>query len=209
GYSIVFCSGVDKTSTGSDYIPSFYPISLFPIQQNVAFVTHLVQYQLSRGVHIAAIEVMNEPNNAFAAAEGSNWETQLVNLSNAVADAIHGLNANIQVIGLGGQGQQILDMLALAPTHLDGIVYHPYDAGGTFDNPEAVFEGGTQSNPYLGFSYVAWVNKLRSVTTLPLWETECGSDAAGCGGWGGESMAAQWMTRRLVLTKILNVEHTF
>src|SRR4029077_17201459 len=68
GYSIVFCSGFDKTSTGSDYIPSFYPISPFPIQQYVAFITHFVQYQLSRGVHIAAIEVMNEPNNAFAAA---------------------------------------------------------------------------------------------------------------------------------------------
>lgn len=67
-------------------------------------------------------------------------------MSNAVADAIHGQasTANIPVVGLGAQGQQILNMLALAPTHLDGIVYHPYDAGGAFNGPKNAYEGGME-----------------------------------------------------------------
>src|SRR5258708_36550500 len=95
-----------------------------------------VGQQISRGVHIAAIEVQNEPNNSFSGVEGTNWESQLVALSNSVADAIHSLNANVPLIGLGGQGQQILYMLALHSTHLNVILYNPNDHGNLLNNLE-------------------------------------------------------------------------
>src|SRR5260221_10876222 len=70
GYSIVFCAGFDGNS---DYTPLFYPQSPFPIAQFTAFIKWFVQQQISRGVHIAAIEVQNEPNNSFSGVEGTNW----------------------------------------------------------------------------------------------------------------------------------------
>src|SRR5260370_2813170 len=87
---------------------------------------------------VTAFEITNEPNNAYAAYEGPTWETKLVALTNAVTAAVHAVNASIQVIGLGAQGTQIFDMLAMVAT-TTGAVYHPYGNGYGFI-PETTYE---------------------------------------------------------------------
>ena len=54
-----------------------------------------------------------EPNNAYASYEGPTWQTKLAALTNAVSAAVHAVKPSIQVIGLGTQGTQILNMLAM------------------------------------------------------------------------------------------------
>src|ERR1700732_246854 len=56
GYPIVFCSGFDPQH---DYTPLFYNLSPFPIAQYTAFIKWFVQTEIARGIHIAAIEVIN------------------------------------------------------------------------------------------------------------------------------------------------------
>lgn len=195
GYQIVADLGFDPEG---NYTPSFYTQSPYPTKQAAAFLAWFVKTEAARGVHIACIEVINEPNNNFQTVEGANWEAQLVNLSNAVADAVHATGVPTKVIGLGAQGKQILDMLALTPTHLDGIVYHPYDLNdGT---PEHTYEP-----PYT--DYVTWVKALQAATSIPIWETECADDAEGAG--TGEYHSAMWDVRRLTLATNLGVAHTF
>jgi arabinogalactan endo-1,4-beta-galactosidase len=87
---------------------------------------------------VTAFEVTNEPNNAYASHEGSTWQTKLVALTNAVTAAVHAVNPSIQVIGLGGQGTQIFDMLAMGTT-MNGVAYHPYPNGAGFI-PETTYE---------------------------------------------------------------------
>jgi hypothetical protein len=113
---------------------------------------------------VTAFEVTNEPNNAYAAYEGSTWETKLVALTNAVTAAVHAVNPSIQVIGLGGQGTQIFNMLAMGTT-MNGVVYHPYANGNYI--PETTWEW-----EYL--DYGSWIQVLDSKTRLPKWETEMG-----------------------------------
>ena len=92
------------------------------------------------------------------------WETKLASLTNAVATAVHAANPSIQVIGLGAQGTQIFNMLAMG-TLMDGVVYHPYANGNNI--PDTTYEW-----EYL--DYGSWIQVLDSKPVLPKWETEWG-----------------------------------
>ncbi len=144
------------------------------------------------GPKIAAIEVINEPNNDYAADVGPAWKTKLVTLTNAIYNAVKAVNPQTQVIGLGAQGDQILSMLPSA--NVSGVVYHPYDpATGV---PESAYEW-----PY--YDYQGWVTTLRSKTLLPFWETEWGY------GVKDQYRQANFTARRLLMAMALNIEHTF
>jgi hypothetical protein len=145
---------------------------------------------------VTAFEITNEPNNAYAAYVGSTWQTKLVALTNAVSAAVHAYNPSIQVIGLGAQGGQIFNMLALGTT-MNGVVYHPYANGNYI--PETTYEW-----QYL--DYGSWILALNAKTTLPKWETEWG-----IGTWSSFSQTNQavFIARRLLQASGLGVEHTF
>jgi hypothetical protein len=146
---------------------------------------------------VTAFEVVNEPNNAYARYEGSNWEAKLVALTNAVTAAVHAVNPSIQVIGLGAQGTQITDMLAMG-TSMDGVVYHPYGNGYGFI-PESTYEWEWRD-------YGTWVQVLSSKTKLPKWETEWG---IGTTSTFTNTNQAEFIARRLLEAAGLGVDHTF
>ena len=146
---------------------------------------------------ITAFEITNEPNNAYASYEGSTWETKLVALTNAVTAAVHAVNPSIQVIGLGAQGTQILDMLAMGTT-MDGVVYHPYGNGYGFI-PETTYEWEWRD-------YGTWVQVLSSKTKLPKWETEWG---VGTTSTFTNTNQADFLARRLLQAAGLAVAHSF
>jgi hypothetical protein len=145
---------------------------------------------------VTAFEVTNEPNNAYAAYKGSTWETKLVALTNAVTAAVHAVNPSIQVIGLGGQGTQIFNMLAMGTT-MNGVVYHPYANGNYI--PETTWEW-----EYL--DYGSWIQVLDSKTRLPKWETEMG---IGTTATFTNTNQAEFIARRLLQESGLGVEHSF
>lgn len=151
--------------------------------------------QLALHLPGVVIEVTNEPNNNYQAAEGPTWQTKLVTLTNNVVASVHAVSPSTLVIGLGAQGTQILNMLS-AGGHPDGVVYHPYDANDKI--PEHAFEPSFTE-------YVSWVAALRAATTRPIWETEFN---IGTGALVTEYVAAAWMARRLLLKYSLNVEHS-
>ena len=185
GLKVVACIGENP--------PAFYSNPWNPATPAANFCAWLAK---TEGPKIAAIEVINEPNNAFASQVGANWKSTLSTLTNAIADAVHASSPGTLVIGLGGQGQQVLDMLKMG-THADGVVYHPYDKGDSI--PEHTYEP-----PYT--DYQTWVAAVRAATNLPIWETEC---AISSGGNNGEYHSAIWDARRLTLAAALGVQHTF
>jgi hypothetical protein len=145
---------------------------------------------------VSVFEITNEPNNAYAAYEGSAWPTKLVALTNAVTAAVHAVNSSIQVIGLGAQGMQISYMLAKGTT-MNGVVYHPY----WYTNciPETTYE-------WQWLDYGSWIAAIDAQTKLPKWETE----------WGAETTAtftntnqADFIARRLLQESGLGVERSF
>jgi hypothetical protein len=146
---------------------------------------------------VTAFEITNEPNNAYASYEGSTWERKLVALTNAVTAAVHGVNPSIQVIGLGGQGTQITDMLAMGTT-MDGVVYHPYGNGAGFI-PESTYEWEWRD-------YGSWIQALVSKTRLPKWETEWG---VGTTSTFTNTNQAEFVARRLLQESGLGIEHSF
>jgi hypothetical protein len=146
------------------------------------------------GSMIDTIEVTNEPNNYYAGVEGSNWEAMLVTLTDTIYHAVKAVSPNTRIISYGGQGAQVLSMLGMGSPYLDGVVYHPYDAG---DNvPEHVYEP-----PFT--SYVPWVQAVRAATGVPIWETERN------GSGGGEFYFNVWNSRRFLLSYGLGIEHSF
>ena len=149
---------------------------------------------VTEGPKIAAIEVTNEPNNLFQSQVGSNWERLLVKLTTAIHDAVHAVSPGTMVIGYGGQGSQILDMLRISQD-LDGVVYHPYSDRSGF--PERTYEP-----PYT--DYQTWVSTLKAATKLPIWETEWAGNAG-----GSENYSAIFDARRLLMTLWEGVAHTF
>ncbi|MBV9877337.1 MAG: hypothetical protein JO025_21590 [Verrucomicrobia bacterium] len=146
---------------------------------------------------VTAFEIVNEPNNAYARYEGSNWEAKPVALTNAVTAAVHAVNPSIQVIGLGAQGTQITDMLAMGSS-MDGVVYHPYGNGYGFI-PESTYEWEWRD-------YGTWVQVLSSKTKLPKWETEWG---IGTTSNFTNTNQAEFIARRLLEAAGLGVDHTF
>jgi len=146
---------------------------------------------------ITAFEIVNEPNNAYAAYEGSTWESKLVTLTNAVTAAVHAVYPSIQVIGLGAQGTQITDMLAMGTT-MNGVVYHPYGNGSGFI-PETTYEWEWRV-------YAPWIQALSSKTSLPKWETEWG---IGTNSTFTNEDQADFIARRLLEEAGLGVDHSF
>jgi hypothetical protein len=101
------------------------------------------------------------------------------------------------VIGLGAQGTQIFDMLAMGTT-MDGVVYHPYGDGYGFI-PETTYEWEYRD-------YATWIQALSSKTNLPKWETEWG---IGTTSTFINTDQADFIARRLLEESGLGVEHSF
>jgi len=172
------------------------PNSLYQDNYDPTAMSNLAVWIAETGL-VTAFEITNEPNNAYAAYEGPTWETKLVALTNAVTAAVHAVNPSIQVIGLGAQGTQIFDMLAMGTT-MDGVVYHPYGNGYGFV-PETTYEWEWRV-------YAPWIHALSSETSLPKWETEWG---IGTTSTFTNKNQADFIARRLLEEAGLGVEHSF
>lgn len=174
--------------------PKFY--GHWDIQATANFAAWLAVAEAGK---IAAIEVVNEPNNV-AEFQGSNGQAYLVKLTTTVRASVRAAGSTIPVIGLDEQGKDVLNMLAMqqaSNNEIDGVVYHPYDPGDFI--PEHVYEP-----PYT--DYEKWVAAVRAATKLPIWETERNIST---GQNRGEYESAVWNARRLLMSYGLNVEHTF
>ncbi len=148
------------------------------------------------GPKIAAIEVTNEPFNYYAGVEGTNWQSKLVTLTQAVYTAVHAVSDTL-VIGYGAQGTEILNMISMGGA-VDGVVYHPYDSGNNI--PETTYEP-------IYTNYANWVATLRAATSMPIYETERNGSLTG--GNTAEYWMACWNARRLLQSSGLGVEHSF
>ena len=93
-----------------NYPPSSNSSPWSPATRAANFCGWLARYE---GSKIAAVEVINEPNNTFASQVGAGWKQVLVTLTSAICDAVHAASPETQVIGYGRQGSQVLDMLAM------------------------------------------------------------------------------------------------
>jgi hypothetical protein len=107
---------------------------------------------------------------------------------------VHAANPNMKVIGMGTQGQNILNTIPQCPK-ADGVVYHPYGRGDKV--PESTYE-----RSYL--VYEPWIDALRAKTSLPLRETE-----RNCDNPATVNQTAVWNARRLTQSFAKNVEQTF
>ena len=172
------------------------PNSLYADKYDPTAMSNLAAWIAKTGL-VTAFEITNEPNNAYAAYEGSTWESKLVTLTNAVTAAVHAVNPSIQVIGLGAQGTQIFDMLAMGTT-MNGVVYHPYGNGAGFI-PETTYEWEWRV-------YAPWIQAIDAQTSLPKWETEWG---IGTNSTFTNADQADFIARRLLEEAALGVEHSF
>ena len=172
------------------------PNSLYADNYDPTAMSNLATWIAKTGL-VTAFEIVNEPNNAYAAYEGSMWESKLVALTNAVTTAVHAVNPSIQVIGLGAQGTQIFDMLAMG-TSMNGVVYHPYGNGAGFI-PETTYEWEWRV-------YAPWIQALSEETSLPKWETEWG---IGTNSTFTNENQADFIARRLLEESGLGVQHSF
>lgn len=180
---------------GGIYSPSFYSNPFDPVAYPQAVAWLAANYGLQTG---DVIEVLNEPNNSFPGTQyGSQTtagEQALVTFTSNTTNAVHAAAPGIIVIGLGCQGQVILDMLKMNPV-VDGVVVHPYDAGSDF--PEEVYEP-----PYR--DYETWLGTLKAATTIPIWETEFAEDN------GSPSyVRSSWLTRRWLMSLHAGIQHWF
>jgi hypothetical protein len=172
------------------------PNSLYKDHYDPTAMSNLATWIAKTGL-ITAFEITNEPNNAYAAYEGPTWESKLVTLTNAVTAAVHAINPSIKVIGLGAQGTQIFDMLAMGTT-MNGVVYHPYGNGYGFI-PETTYEWEWRV-------YAPWIQAIDAQSSLPKWETEWG---IGTNSTFTNADQADFIARRLLEEAALGVEHSF
>jgi hypothetical protein len=172
------------------------PNSLYADNYDPTAMSNLATWIAQTGL-VTAFEIVNEPNNAYAAYEGAAWESKLVTLTNAVTAAVHAVNPYIQVIGLGAQGTQIFNMLAMGTT-MNGVVYHPYGNGAGFI-PETTYEWEWRV-------YAPWIQALSEETSLPKWETEWG---IGTNSTFTNVDQAEFIARRLLEEAGLGVQHSF
>jgi hypothetical protein len=92
------------------------------------------------------------------------------------------------------QGQYVINLIPQCP-NADAVVYHPYGLRDYI--PENTYEWQWRTYP-------SWINKLRSVTNLPLRETERNCDSGATA-----NQSAVWNARRIILSLGMNVEQTF
>jgi hypothetical protein len=143
------------------------------------------------------LEILNEPNNVYAGQEGVTWPSQYVTLINTVTTAVNAVSPSTIIIGYGGQGSQVLTMLANGTPTANGVVYHPYDPGNNIS-------AQAYEPPYT--DYGVWVSAVRAVTSLPIWETERNFSP---GGAAQEYYGGVWNSQRLLQSYGLGIEHTF
>jgi len=80
--------------------------SLYADPYDVTAFTNAVAWlapQLKAYPAVQAIEILNEPNNAFFQVEGSSWKQKYVALLNSAYTAIKTSDPQMTVIGLGAQ----------------------------------------------------------------------------------------------------------
>jgi hypothetical protein len=171
------------------------PNGKYSDQYNPVAMSHLAAWIAKTGL-ITAFEITNEPNNAYAGYEGPTWQAKLAALTNAVSAAVHAVKPSVQVIGLGAQGTQIFDMLAMGTT-MNGVAYHPYQYGSCI--PETAYE-------WEWLEYGSWIAAIDAKTKLPKWETEWG---IGTTANFTNNNQANFISRRLLQEAGLGVEHSF
>jgi hypothetical protein len=181
---------------GGIYSPSWYTNPFDPVAYPKAVAWLVQNYGFQAG---DVIEVLNEPNNSFPGTQyGSQTtagERALVTFTSNTTNAVHAANSAVKVIGLGCQGEVILDMLKMNPI-IDGVVVHPYDAGN--NHPEEVYEGSYRD-------YETWLGALQAAAgAIPIWETEFAEDNG-----SASYVRASWLTRRWLMSCHAGIVHWF
>jgi hypothetical protein len=171
------------------------PNSRYADNYDPTAMSNLATYIAKTGL-VSVFEIVNEPNNAYQAYEGTAWCSKLVALTNAVTAAVHAVNPAIQVIGLGAQGTQISFCLNKG-TIMNGVVYHPYDNVDFI--PETTYE-------WQWLDYAGWIGAISNMTPLPKWETEWGT---GTTSTLTNTLQGDFIARRLLQESGLGVDHSF
>jgi hypothetical protein len=152
--------------------------------------------QLTAYPAVQAIEILNEPNNAYALAEGSNWKRKYVTLLDSAYTAIKTANPQMTIIGLGAQAADDFFMMSVG-AYADGFTAHPYAV--SIGVPETAYEP-----PYFTFTNFSFAWLLHD--TRPRWDTEWG-----CSTGNGVTQYTQalFTARRLCQSMGMGVSHTF
>jgi hypothetical protein len=145
---------------------------------------------------VQAIEILNEPNNAFFQAEGPNWKQKYVTLLNSAYTAIKTANPQMTVIGLGAQAGDDFTMLTYG-VGADGLTAHPYSVA--LPVPETAYEP-----PYYTFTDFSFAWILHD--TRPRWDTEWGVNT---GTSTTQYTQALFVARRLLQSLGMGISHTF
>jgi Cellulase (glycosyl hydrolase family 5) len=152
--------------------------------------------QLTAYPAVQAIEILNEPNNAYALAEGPNWKQKYVTLLDSAYTAIKTANSEMTIIGLGAQAGDDFAMMSLG-AYADGFTAHPYPV--SIGVPETAYEPAYYS--FTNFSFAWLLHDSR-----PRWDTEWG-----CSTGMGTTQYTQalFIARRLCQSMGMGVSHTF
>jgi hypothetical protein len=145
---------------------------------------------------VQALEILNEPNNAYALAEGPNWKQKYVTLLNSTYTAIKTADPQMTVIGLGAQAGDDFALMSLG-AYADGFTAHPYPV--SVGVPETAYE--PSSYTFTNFCF-AWLLH----DTRPRWDTEWGSST---GSSITQYTQALFIARRLCQSMGMGVSHTF
>jgi hypothetical protein len=176
-----------------------YGNSLYADPYDVAAFNNAVDWlapQLKDYPAIQAVEILNEPNNAYALAEGPDWKQKYVTLLNSAYSIIKTTDPKITVIGLGAQAGDDFTMISYG-ANADGLTAHPYPV--TLPVPETAYEP-----PYFTFSNFCFGWLLHD--TRPRWDTEWGCST---GSSVTQYTQALFTARRLCQSMGLGVSHTF
>jgi hypothetical protein len=173
--------------------------SLYADPYDVAGFTNAVAWlaaQLKAYPAVQAIEILNEPNNVYRVAEGSNWKQKYVTLLNSAYTVIKTVYPQMTVIGLGAQAGDDFVMMSYG-ANADGLTAHPYAP--SLPVPETTYE--PPCSTFTNFCH-AWVQH----DTRPRWDTEWGCST---GGSINQYTQALFIARRLCQSMGMGVSHTF
>lgn len=150
---------------------------------------------------VQQIEILNEPNNDFQAAEGSGWVQKYITLCN---QAYASIKSAVPGMMVAGGGAQLTDNLAMISGGLkvDAFTDHPYAP--PLINPDLVYESGT-------INYLDYRAKIAAATSLPVEETEWGCSTSGDGSsWNiDEVQAGSFILQRILMSQASGVARTF